>query len=340
MSATLRSFPALGKGLFVAIAGGFLAHYSAPLRNILGLVAARAIPRPWTLLTCAFLHDNAVTALAFAVAVLFLTRIVEPNYGAKALVKFLVFVLILTSFLTVAVVTIAYYATLTKASHKADHAGMALFRPMGGFEAGVAALLVSVKQLIPDNEVSLLGGALKFRAKHLPALFAVTMVVGSLILGDAIRVIPFTLFGTYLSWAFLRFVQTRNGIRGDLSDEFRLASFFPQPVQPAIDTVAGFCTKLTGLGASSGGQPQHAAFNYGMGGAVLPGGAMLPGTEAGDAARRRERGAKALEERLGLKKAASAASTGPTDGTASQGAESQAGMVQTDVEAAGPEGSA
>ena len=39
---------------------------------------------------------------------------------------------------------------------------------MGGFEAGLAALLVAVKQLIPDNEVALLGGALKFRAKVTP----------------------------------------------------------------------------------------------------------------------------------------------------------------------------
>lgn len=67
------------------------------------------------------------------------------------------------------VVTVLYYATVTseKSSHKEglSHAGDILFRPMGGFEAGAAALLVAVKQLIPDNEVALLGGALRFRAK-------------------------------------------------------------------------------------------------------------------------------------------------------------------------------
>lgn len=31
-------------------------------------------------------------------------------------------------------------------------------------QAGIAALLVALKQQIPDNEVALLGGALKFRA--------------------------------------------------------------------------------------------------------------------------------------------------------------------------------
>ena len=64
------------------------------------------------------------------------------------------------------VVTIVYY-TLTTAeasSPVADHAGDALFRPMGGFEAGAAALMVAVKQQLPDNEVALLS-FFKFRAK-------------------------------------------------------------------------------------------------------------------------------------------------------------------------------
>lgn len=49
--------------------------------------------------------------------------------------------------------------------------------------------------------------------QHLAPLFALGMTVGSLVLGGAIRVVPFVLFGTYFGWAFLRFVQTRNGVR-------------------------------------------------------------------------------------------------------------------------------
>lgn len=106
-------------------------------------------------------------SLAYAVAVLFLARIVEPIYGSRELLKYLAVVVSLASFLTVAVVTVLYYATASskKSPTKADHAGDMLFRPMGGFEAGLAALLVALKQLIPDNEVALLGGTLKFRAK-------------------------------------------------------------------------------------------------------------------------------------------------------------------------------
>lgn len=150
-----------------------------------------------------------------------------------------------------------------------------LFRPLAGFDAGVAALLVAVKQLIPDNEVALLGGALRFRAKvralneghldpitwvgaqvaiagrvldgsrpaaavadesvaaqravphqpapssppppapaqHLPGLYVAAASVAALAVGGAVRVLPFVLLGSYSAWAYLRFIQTRNGVR-------------------------------------------------------------------------------------------------------------------------------
>ncbi|KAL4434357.1 hypothetical protein ABPG75_000798 [Micractinium tetrahymenae] len=344
----LNEFPPLAKALAGALLVGGTSSHLKPIKAALGLVAARATARPWTLLTCCALSDSVFSALAYAVAVLFLARIVEPIYGGRELLKYLSAVIVLTSFLTVAVVTVLYYATVSseKSSHKdgLSHAGDILFRPMGGFEAGAAALLVAVKQLIPDNEVALLGGALRFRAKHLPGLYVGLMVAGSLLLGGAVRVIPFTLFGTYLAWAYLRFAQTRNGVRGDLSEEFRLASFFPQPLQPPVDRAAGAVTRLTGLGAAAAAAQQHQAGSYyGMGGSALP------GSDAGDAARRRERGAKALEERLGLKKGAagatglpagaaapggngSATAAGAADGAAPQAA---AAGEQQDVEAGG-----
>ena len=215
--AVLASFPPLAKGLSAAIVLTSFLQLAIPgLTTGLGLVAARAIPRPWTLLTCAFLHDNVITvsvaaagqrrwvrscragakrrrrrneslpppgrrcgrltssrsfpalqALAYAVGLLFLGRIVEPLYDARELARFLLAAIAAASFCTVGVTTFCYYAVLSaeKSSPEADHAGDVLFRPMVGFEAGLAALLVAVKQLIPDNEVALLNGALTFRAK-------------------------------------------------------------------------------------------------------------------------------------------------------------------------------
>lgn len=103
--------------------------------------------------------------------------------------------------------------------------------------------------------------------------------------------------------------QTRSG---DLSDEFRLATFFPRALQPPVDRLAAACTRLTGLGDAAGSEAHQAAWRSALGGQAPPGSGF--GGEADlDAARRRQRGAKALEERLGLKKAASAASV-PSNG--------------------------
>lgn len=49
--------------------------------------------------------------------------------------------------------------------------------------------------------------------QHLPGLYILGAGAMSLLLGGATRVIPFTLFGSYFSWAYLRFVQSRNGVR-------------------------------------------------------------------------------------------------------------------------------
>ncbi|PRW59366.1 transmembrane 115 [Chlorella sorokiniana] len=301
----INGFSPLAKGLAaLLVLSGAAVTFVPNARLMLGLVSARAFTRPHTLLTCAFAGDL-LPSLVYAAAAAFLVRIVEPLHGARELIKYLAATIVLTAFATVICVTIGYYASLTRAKAEGDHTGDVLFRPLGGFEAGAAALLVALKQLIPDNEVALFGGALKFRAKHLPGLYVLGASVAALVLGGATRIVPFTLFGSYLSWAYLRFVQTRNGVRGDLSDEFRLASFFPQLLHPPIDRLAAACTRLTGLGSAAGSQQHQAAWR-----SALVGGAALPGSldVADDAARRRERGARALEERLGIKKAASASS--------------------------------
>lgn len=72
--------------------------------------------------------------------------------------------------------------------------------------------------------------------------------------------------------------------RGDLSDEFRLASFLPALLQPPVDRLAGACTRVSGLGSAAGSQQHQAAWR-----SALVGGGALPGSldMADDAARRR-----------------------------------------------------
>ena len=99
--------------------------------------------------------------------------------------------------------------------------------------------------------------------------------------------------------------------RGDPSDDFKFATFFPQPAQPAVERVSGAVTRVARLASIKGGGPR---LPRGLAGAVAgAAGAALP-AEAVEAARRRERGARALEERLGvLNKAGDGEAAGPAD---------------------------
>lgn len=54
---------------------------------------------------------------------------------------------------------------------------------------------------------------LRSSVQHLPGLYVAGASAVSLVLGGATRVIPFTLFGSYFAWTYLRFLQTRNGVR-------------------------------------------------------------------------------------------------------------------------------
>ena len=82
--------------------------------------------------------------------------------------------------------------------------------------------------------------------------------------------------------------------RGDASAEFRLATFFPAPLAPVVDALGGACDRA-----------RLAVGNRATGGsaATESTASSTATSKADDAAaqRRRERGARALEERLKAK---------------------------------------
>ena len=80
--------------------------------------------------------------------------------------------------------------------------------------------------------------------------------------------------------------------RGDASAEFRLATFFPAPLTPAVDALAGVCDRARLAVGKRAPAP------------VTESTASTTATSKTDdaaAQRRRERGARALEERLKAK---------------------------------------
>merc|ERR1711894_386795 len=100
--------------------------------------------------------------------------------------------------------------------------------------------------------------------------------------------------GIIISWIYLRFYQLHaNGSRGDTSDSFSFASFFPNVLQPPINACFGILVRLKickkrirryDIGASNSGGPTISI--------------SLPGVDNHDTERRRQIALKALKDRL------------------------------------------
>ncbi|KAH0854743.1 hypothetical protein HID58_044826 [Brassica napus] len=158
--------------------------------------------------------------------------------------------------------------------------------PFAGFHGVLAGLLVGIKQIIPDQEVLLV----KIKAKWLPSITLVLSIASSFFTLNSAAYLPTLIFGTYMGWLYLRYFQrrTETKLRGDPSDDFAFSTFFPELLRPIIDPIASIFHRML-CGRSNATSEDHG---------YTTSGAPLPGSDSAEASRRRERGARALEERL------------------------------------------
>lgn len=315
----LREFSPHSKGLAAILTLSYaiqlvFAPLGTRLLSFFALVPGSVMVKPWQVLTSGLIEDNPIGLILSITGLLFLARIIEPHYGSRSFLKFLLASLAACGTMTFICLTFCYYIIIIFENRgSGDHlsqAGYLLYNPICGFQGGLAAMLVAVKQVIPDNEVSLFGGALYFKARHLPAVYILVSSAIALPFHAAAKVIPFVVFGAYSGWLYLRFFKEDGG---DGSQEFSFASFFPEPLQPVAENVAQRTSKFTKLGIARGdGSDLYNSASTTSSSAMFE---LLPAADDAAAARRRERGVKALEQRLGsIKKVAAAAATTTTGG--------------------------
>jgi len=217
-------------------------------------------------------------------------RLLEPFWGSREFFKFIVFVNFFASANTF-VLAIFLYIITRRESY--------LYAPISGFHGVLAGFLVAVKQIMPDQEIA---AFFKLRAKWFPSVFVGLSLLSSFFSSEPIQHVPFVVFGTYGAWMYLRYLQKKpeSGFKGDLSAEFAFATFFPGPLQRFVVPISTIFEKLL-CGRRSLDAEDAAGVELGK---------PLPGSDAVEASRRRERGARALEERL------STASKGGVEGVA------------------------
>ncbi|KAL6980380.1 Rhomboid-like protein 19 [Sarracenia purpurea var. burkii] len=271
-------FTRLCKGLAVILVGGHIAVQILPSAvNYLALIPARTIPFAWNLITAGYIERSVHGVIISTIGLLFIGKLLEPIWGSREFLKFIFLVNFLTS-LCVFITAISLYYVSSQENY--------LYMPLSGFHGVLSGFLVGIKQSIPDQELSLL----RIKAKWLPSLTLLVSTIMSFFTADPATYLPTLIFGTYISWIYLRYLQKKPEakLRGDPSDEFSFSTFFPEFLRPVIDPIASILDRmLCGRFKTSNGTRGYAL-----------GGAPLPSSGPMEASRRRERGARALEERL------------------------------------------
>ncbi|KAM7272589.1 hypothetical protein ACFE04_027252 [Oxalis oulophora] len=277
-------FSRLCKGLAVVLfAGHVILQIFPSALNYLALIPAKTIPFGWNLLTAGYVEQTTYGLFVNLIGLLFMGKLLEPIWGSKEFLKFIFAVNLLTSIFVFITAIALYYITMQENY---------LYMPVSGFNGVFAGFLVGIKQIIPDQELSIL----RIKAKWLPSLMLlISTIVSFFTLESALAYLPTLIFGTYIGWIYLRFLQRKpeSKLRGDPSDDFAFSTFFPDFVRPVIDPIASIFHRMC-CGKRENGTDAN--------GYVL-GGTPLPGSDSIDASRRRERGARALEERLAAESA-------------------------------------
>lgn len=113
--------------------------------------------------------------------------------------------------------------------------------PIAGAITLQAAFLVAFKQLVPEHTVSLYR-VIKIRVKHFPAIFLLLNTISGIVFGTDTALL-LAWYGLVTTWAYLRFFKyqpelgpSTGGLRlrGDASETFAFATFFPNVLQPPI----------------------------------------------------------------------------------------------------------
>jgi hypothetical protein len=178
-----------------------------------------------------------------------------------------------------------------------------------------AGFLVSFKQLVPEHTVSILKGMIRMRVKHFPALFLLLNTISGLLIGTETAMF-LSWFAFITSWTYLRFYRAQHlltasttggegpTVKGDASDTFAFAHFFPEPIHTPIAAVSDkiydvltamrICTPFTAEDVESGNEQAIARAEGG-----LP--TLMSNRGSGrreEAERRRALALKALDQRL------------------------------------------
>lgn len=287
----------------------------------LSIVPGQSVPLYlWTFLLATVVEQNVLGLVITGLTIFYGGRYLERAWGSTEFAKFILFVAMVPNILSFLLYIAGYLLSKNAA---------ALSTTISGGIAIQAGFLVSFKQLVPEHTVAIAKGLVRMRVKHFPAIFLLANTISGVALGTETAMF-LAWFGFITSWVYLRFYRvspslssaaTGDGsvIRGDASDTFSFAHFFPEPLQTPLGTVADqiydtlislrLCTPFSAEDIDAGNEQASARAEGGLPSimnANSRGG--KGGATRAEAERRRALALKALDQRL---HAAAARGPGP-----------------------------
>ncbi|KAI2632082.1 eukaryotic integral membrane protein-domain-containing protein [Hypoxylon sp. NC1633] len=203
----------------------------------LSLIPQLSLFYPWTFLTATLVENNIFTLAIAGFTLYHGGRYLERAWSSRELAKFLLVASLIPNTLTFLVLVTLFTVTRDESWTLTTIAGTIPVQ---------ISFLVAFSQLVPAHTVTLFRGVLSLRVPRFPLLYIGLVFVLSLtpLLSSASLLLA--LFGLLASWTYLRFYKAvfpdldssqPTSMRGDASETFAFAEFFPGPVKPFVSMI-------------------------------------------------------------------------------------------------------
>ncbi|CAF1300158.1 unnamed protein product [Adineta steineri] len=276
---------------------GYGLSYSPQCVRILTVIPGHVMPPNfwiWTFLTHTFIELHIWHTIIDVIVVFLYSKMIEPLWGTKELLKFY-FIVTIPNALIVTFTYFLFYGFTFKEEYLFE-------RPIYGLASFIGAYSVIIKQIMPDTVIATTP-FFKLKQDHVPLLIIILSTILWVAHAVPIHFLIMLSFGIIISWTYLRFFQIhQNGTKGDMSSTFSFASFFPSFISPIISVFANTIFEI--FVKIKLCQPYVKKYNASSSSSVT---ITIPGAEAADADRRRQKALKALNDRMKVKDTSSEA---------------------------------
>ncbi|OBT74844.1 hypothetical protein VF21_06758 [Pseudogymnoascus sp. 05NY08] len=313
-------------------------HFQRPIGGLvipyLTLIPSMSLIYPWTFITSTFVETNIFSLAISGLTIWHGGRYLERAWTSREFAKFVGMVALVPNVYTFFSLVVMYAITgdvtwsyvppflpsfnpptSSPPTTKKPHTDLPRsLTPVSGTTALQVAILTGLSQLLPTHTITLFRGILSLRLPRLPLLHLLLVTLLALLPIYTIAAPLLSLSGFLTAWAHLRFLRlplpdldSPGPLRGDASDAFALAQFFPEPARPAVEAAGDVLAKL-GLAPKTPVVVANPSQGGGSGGGGGGGGQRSGGRAENE--RRRALALKELDLRLQAATAARAGKTG------------------------------